>query len=249
MFSLANSALWMQCIGEMVGTMLLVLLGNGACFAVSHRKMFANQSGRWVIVAFGWALAIFIGAFAAQALGSPGHINPAISIYASFDNWKLLAFIPMQVLGAIIGQFLLYAMNWNFIKYEAEDGDSAATRGSSCTNPAFEKKYFSNSLYEFVGTAVLIMVVFLLSQGYASFGTLNTFVVSTAILSIAMSLGSATGFALNPARDFGPRLAYQVLRLTPTGKSLVDANWSYSFVPVLAPCLAGVMFGLISLAL
>ncbi len=239
--------------GELIGTLLLVLLGNGACFAVSHKKMFANQPGKWVIVCLGWAAAIFVGAFTASALGSGGYINPAISLYATIAHrdWHYFVYIPFQLIGAFIGQWLLYLLNWKFIANEAEelDGDKTATRGSSCTNPAFDgsKNFGMNFGYEFIGTAVLVLVVFLMQHSIVALNG-GVMAVTITITAIAMGLGSATGFALNPARDLMPRLAYQTLRLTNTGKQLVSANWAYSWIQFVAPFAAGLLFGLIGLA-
>ncbi len=253
--------LWLQCMGEFVGTMLLIILGNGACFSVNHKKMFANQSGRWVIVVLGWAIGIFVGAFVSQAIGGPGHINPAISLYASISQKSAdpLALIPMQFLGAMIGEALLYFMNMNFIKDEIDMKDSlkTETRGSSCTNPAYDgtKGYVTNFTYELVGTSILVAVVMILGHVVFSGGLLtgtismagNTSIVALTVLGIGTSIGSATGFALNPARDLGPRIVYQILR-SATGNKLASANWQYSWIPVAAPLLAGIIFGASALA-
>ncbi len=258
----ASQPLWIQIFGEMLGTLILVLLGNGCCFAVSHKRMFANQPGKWVIVVLGWAIGIFLGAFASTALGGPGHINPAVSIMEAFKpqttagtGYEALAFIPMQFIGAALGQGLLYAMNWPFIQEELNGGDITATRGASATNPAYQKSYASNFLYEFIGTAVLLFAVMMVGQAskepssvLAGLSPLSIFIVSTTVLGIGCSLGSATGFALNPARDLAPRLVYQVLR-TATGNKLEKANWSYSWIPVAAPILAALIFGGITVAL
>lgn len=254
-------SLGIQCVGEMIGTFLLILLGNGVNFSVSHRKMFANQPGKWILVAIGWAIGIFVGAFVASAIGAPGHINPAVSIFASIDNEdaQLLTFIPMQFVGAFLAQMLLYVMNWQFIKLEAleKDGDKTATRGSSATNPAIDnnKSILNNCLYEFIGTAVLIMVImFVVDPKFGAnvqagiFSPFSIMIISTTILGIASSIGSVTGFALNPARDLSPRFAYQLLRFTKIGKELVPANWKYSWIPVAMPLLAGTIIGLITLA-
>lgn len=245
-----------QIFSEMIGTLLLVLLGNGACFSVNHSKMFANQPGKWIVVVLGWGFGLFVGAIAATAMGGPGHLNPAVSIFASFKDAQVLIFIPMQFLGAMIAEIILYLINWSFIKNEAElvDGDKTATRGSSCTNPAFDGKrnYLTNFGSEFVGTMVLIMMIFVLTYHSNQIGSLNSAAtigcVTAAIMGVGFSLGSSTGFALNPARDLGPRIVYQLLILTKTGKPLVNANWQYSWIPVFAPICAGLIFGLITLA-
>ncbi|MBD5423438.1 MAG: aquaporin family protein [Mycoplasma sp.] len=250
-----ETSLWMNIVGEFLGTFLLVFLGNGSCFSVNHRKMFANQPGKWIIVVFGWAAAAFIALFVSLSLGAPGNLNPAVSIYFSFKDPIFLIYIVPQLMGAIIAQTFLYIMNYYFIKVELNsiDGNNEATRASSCTNPVYNNNeaLLGNLLYEFMGTSVLMLVVFIfnnfviLNQG----NVIDITIVSISIISIGISVGSATGFAINPARDLGPRIVYQILLFTKYGKGLVNANWQYSWVPVVGSILAGVLFGLISLAL
>lgn len=245
-----------KALGEMLGTFILVLLGNGVCFSVNHRKMFANQPGKWIAIAIGWATAVFVGAMAASAIDAPGHLNPAVSVFYAFSDVNVLVYIPFQFIGAMLAQVVLYLINWNFIKDEATsvDGDKAATRGATCTNPAFDGKngYATNFAYEFIATGILVMILFIMGlegKGLKPDSTPGVIaIVSTSVLAIGMSLGSATGFAINPARDLGPRIIYQGLKMTKTGKSLVSANWQYSWVPVFAPLFAGLFFGLVSLA-
>lgn len=251
MFLVSNVPLWLQIMGEFTGVLLLILLGNGVCFSVTHRKMFANQGNKWITIILGWAVAVFVGAFVASAMGSPGHINPAVSLYFAINSktWNPIAYIPMQFLGAIVAQILLYGLNWNFIKSEIENEPKKdLTRNSSCTNPVFEdkKSMISNFFYELIGTSILIAIIMIISNVYAGNATLNILIVTTTILGIGASLGSVTGFAINPARDLGPRIVYQILRTT-TNNKLVSANWSYSWIPVIAPLLAGTLFGLVSL--
>lgn len=248
-----------QALGELLGTFILVLLGNGVCFSVNHRKMFANQPGKWIAITIGWAIAVFCGAMAASAIGAPGHLNPAVTVFSAFSDVKCLLFIPFQFIGAMLAQVVLYLINWNFIKDEANsvEGDKSATRGATCTNPAFDgkKAYATNFAYEFVATGILLMILFIMGLGSEEENVLKPSttpgviaIVSITVLAIGMSLGSATGFAINPARDLGPRVIYQGLRMMKTGKSLVSANWQYSWIPVCAPLLAGLFFGLVSLS-
>lgn len=250
-----------QLLGEFLGTMILIVLGNGVCYATSHSKMFANQPGKWVVISLGWGIAVMTGVIISGAYGAPGHLNPAVSIYDFIGSLKTsnihyisLIFIPIQFAGAIVGQLILNFINWKFIMDTARE-NNAATRGAHCTGPAFENKKdkatIFNISYEFVGTFILILTVWSLGQGLwasSAFGPL--FPITLLIMGLGMSLGSATGYALNPARDLAPRIVYALSRGIMSKKAqveLVDANWSYAYVPVLGPVLAGLLMGAFAL--
>lgn len=201
----------------------------------------------------------------ASAMGSGGHINPAVSIYASFGGkdhvfglygelynsaWQLV-YIPFQIIGAIIGQLTLDFLYWRFIK-ETSEQDKFATRGCHGTNPAIqEKNYIRNFGFEFIMTGLLLTIIFCTSHNVAEFLIGDTFTtvmfVALSFLGITAGLGAATGFALNPARDLGPRIVYQLLK-SKMGTEMPSANWKYSWVPVATPISIGLIFGLISLA-
>ena len=248
-----STALWIQCFGEMVGVMILILLGNGACFATSHSKMFANGPGKWVIIVMGWSFGILVGAMVASAFGAPAHINSAVTVYQSFSDYKVLAFIPFQFIGAFLGQLILDFLNWKFIVITSEE-DKFATRSAHCTNPSIQEgNNLRNFAYEFIGTSILIGIIFITNIHFQTWtqtgGTFTTvLLISITAMAILTSLGSATGAALNPIRDLAPRILYSVLRIK-MGTNLATANWSYSWIPVSAPLLSGLIFGLASLAL
>lgn len=250
-------------ISELLGTMMLIIIGNGVCFSVSHQKMFANQPGKWVVIALAWGLAVFMGVTVAGAMGGPGHINPAVSIYSAISNAIKtngestieLAYIPFQLAGAMLGQFLLNFINWKFIIETAQEG-SATTRGAHATAPAFrnkeDKATIFNFSYELVGTAVLLTMILTFGHGIntAWTGAMGPIPVTLVIMALGMALGSATGYALNPARDLGPRLVYALLRPMMNKKSgviLATPDWAYAWVPVVAPATAGVVFGVLGL--
>lgn len=250
-----------QLLGEFLGTMILIILGNGVCYATSHSKMFANQPGKWIVIALGWGIAVMSGIIVAGAYNAPGHLNPAVSIYDFIGSLKegqtiryiSLAFIPIQFAGAIVGQLILNFINWKFIMDTAHE-NNAATRGSHCTGPAFDNKKdkatIFNLSYEFVGTFILILVAWSLGQGAWASSSFGPFPITLLIMGLGMSLGSATGYALNPARDLAPRIVYALSRGMMSKKAqveLVDANWSYAFVPVVGPILAGLLMGAFSL--
>nr|WP_322959018.1 MIP/aquaporin family protein [Mycoplasmopsis canis]WQQ12416.1 MIP/aquaporin family protein [Mycoplasmopsis canis] len=235
-------------LSEFIGTLLLVLLGNGVVYSVSAKKMFANQPGKWAVIAIGWGLAVLVGVIVAVALGGPAHLNPAVTVFSlvsnSFKNYSELAFIPLQFAGAIVAQLVLDFINWRHI----QETDLGSVRGSHATGPAYdnfkEKGLLFNFSYELVGTLVLIGVIFAL--GKTSFGNLGPIPVALLVMSIGMSLGSSTGYAINPARDLGPRVVYYLMELTVLSNRKsehVGANWSYSWVPVIAPLLGGALIG------
>ena len=251
----------MTLLGEFLGTMFLIILGNGVCYATSHSRMFANQKGnKWILIALGWGFAVMIGVIASAAFKAPGHLNPAVTVYDVIKTqnvWPLL-YIPMQFLGAMVGQLILNFINWKHIMATAME-DTSATRGAHATGPAFDNKNERSTIfnvgYEFVGTFILIFVVY-------AFGKINTtpavdtyveflgpLPIAFVIMSLGISLGSSTGYALNPARDLGPRIVYALSRKmfsNKAGVELADANWSYSWVPVVGPILAGLVMGGIS---
>lgn len=246
---MTNASFWYGCLGEMLGVMVLIILGNGSVFATSHSKMFANQPGKWIVVIFGWMMSVIAGAFIAIGLGSPGHINSAVSLFATISekNPNYLIYIIFQLLGAILGQLILDTMLWKYIK-ETCLQDKFVTRSAHCTNPVIEEKnWFGNFLCEFISTAILlsiILVVGRLSLGANNFEniSINILITSSTVLAIGCGIGATTGYAINPARDLGPRIVYQILKKK-MGDELVNANWRYSWVPIFAPLLAGIIIG------
>ena len=252
---------WLQAImnqwGEFTGTMILILIGNGVCFSVSHAKMFANQPGKWAVISLGWGLAVFMGATVAWSIGNTNHINPAVSIWAAINELRpaILGYIPFQILGAMTGQLVLNFINWKFIMATAAI-DPAATKSAHCTGPAFSNKEdratIYNFAYEWVGTMVLISVILTLGRGNnANLATSSSQLwgplpATLIVMGIGMALGSSTGYAINPARDLGPRLVYTMMRplmMRKSGAELAKADWSYAWIPVVAPLTAGLLVG------
>lgn len=242
----------LKLLSEFLGTAILILLGNGVGYSVSGSKMFANQPGKWVVIAFGWGFAVMFGVLVSIALGGSGHLNPAVSVYAAINSLdaNLLAYIPFQILGAIFGQIVLNFINWKHIK----DTDLNTVRACHCTSPAYnnfkDKALVQNLSYEFVGTLVLIglIAVFSSSKVAESIGALSVLPVTLLVVSIGMSLGSSTGYAINPARDLGPRIVYfftEIISMKKRKNELIGAYWSYSWVPVISPLLAGALVGVI----
>ena len=231
-------------IGEFLGTLVLILLGNGVNAGVTLRKSYAADSG-WIVITTGWALGVLCGVLVAQAFGSPGaNLNPAItfSVAISTGAWaQLLSLWSAQLLGAICGAMLTavhYAPHWR------ETPDPAAKLGVFCTAPAVWSP-LANFWSEVIGTAVLVIVAgAIYSHGVAKDGPANgvgQWLVASLVWGIGLSLGGTTGYAINPARDLGPRIAHALLPIPGKGGS----NWKYAAIPVLGPLAGGALAGLL----
>lgn len=227
---------------EFLGTFTLILFGNGIGQSLTLKRMFAKgTSPNWLMIGLGWGLAVLLGVLAANFVvqGAPAHLNPAVSLSFFFSSknldYKILGLIPIQIIGAFLGQIVLNLINWNHIKETGFENIG----GTHFTSPAFPKKHFSNLSYEFIGTVFLMVGIFgFIKTGQPGGPIWPMLIVS----SIGLSLGSSTGYAINPARDFGPRLAYFCM-----GKVLkvqINCQWDYSYVPVVAPILGGILTGL-----
>lgn len=230
--------------GEFLGTLILVLFGNGVCAAVTLRKSYAADSG-WMVVTTGWALAVLCGVLTAQAFGSSGaHLNPAITMAVavnSGDYSQLFSYWSAQLLGAICGATLM-SLHWG--PHWSQTPDPAAKLGIFCTAPAIRNPLF-NLLSEAVGTMVLVIVATAIgSHGVSASGpapALAPWLVASLVWGIGLSLGGTTGYAINPARDLGPRIAHAILPIPGKGGS----NWGYAPIPIAGPLIGGVLAGLL----
>ena len=232
--------------GEFLGTLVLILLGNGVCAGVTLRKSYAADSG-WMVITTGWALAVLCGVLVAQAFGSPGaNLNPAITLAVAVisGNYSQLASMwSAQLLGAMGGAALMalhYGPHWKLTD------NPAGKLGIFCTNGAVRNSPF-NILSEAVGTAVLVVVaIAIASRGVSATGPaagLAPWLVSCVVWGIGLSLGGTTGYAINPARDLGPRLVHWLAPIPGKGGS----NWSYAYVPIVGPLLGGALAGVLVL--
>jgi glycerol uptake facilitator protein len=232
-----------QWFGEFMGTLVLVLLGNGVCAGVTLRKSYAANAG-WMVITAGWALAVLCGVAVAQAFGSPGaNINPAITLAAavnSGDFSMLPTFWSAQLLGAMCGAALMalhYAPHWS------ETPDPAAKLGIFCTNAAIRSPLL-NIVSEIIGTAVLVVVAAsIFSKGVSATGPaggIGPWLVASLVWGIGLSLGGTTGYAINPARDLGPRIVHAILPIPGKGSS----NWRYAPIPIVGDLIGGALAGL-----
>jgi glycerol uptake facilitator protein len=230
--------------GEFIGTLVLVLLGNGVCANVTLRKSYAADAG-WMVICAGWALAVMCGVLVAQAFGSSGaHLNPAITLAVavnSGDYSNVLSMWLAQLLGGMCGASLVvlhFGPHWKLTP------DPAAKLGIFCTNAAVPNLPF-NLLSEVIGTMVLVVVAVAIgSHGVSATGPaagLAPWLVASLVWGIGLSLGGTTGYAINPARDLGPRLAHFLLPIPGKGGS----NWKYAPVPIVGPLLGGALAGLL----
>lgn len=219
-------------ISELVGTALLILLGNGVVANVVLQGSKGWQSG-WIVIAFGWAIAVFVGVYTA-APHSGAHLNPAVTLAMALQGafpWaQAPAYIAAQLLGAMLGATLVWLA---YKKHYDATTDADAIQATFCTAPAIPHRAY-NLLTEVIGTFVLVFGVLHIAAPSATLGALDALPVSLLVLGIGLSLGGPTGYAINPARDLGPRLMHALLPI-PHKKS---SGWSYSWTPVIAP-LAG----------
>lgn len=220
-------------IGELIGTMVLIILGAGVCANVSLKKSFANGAG-WIVIALGWGFAVAFGVYISSFFGSGAHLNPAVTLGAAISGgiaWSIVPqYVAGQLLGAILGStfvFLFFYPHWK------ETEDPGTKLGVFATGPAI-KHTPSNFLSEMFGT--MFLVFGLNAIGLNSFTEgLNPLIVGFFIVAIGLSLGGTTGYAINPARDLGPRIAHAILPIPGKGSS----NWSYAWIPVVAPLVGG----------
>src|SRR5712692_4021060 len=203
-----------KCFGEFMGTLVLVLLGDGVVANVLLKRSKAEGAG-WMVITSGWAFAVMAGVFTAIACGSSdAHINPAVTLgfaLSSRDFSKLAPYVTAQVLGAIVGAALVWL---HFLPHWRETPDPALKLACFSTAPAI-RNAVANLISEIIGTFVLVFVVgAIFSKAVASVGPaagLGPYLVGSLVWGIGLSLGGTTGFALNPARDLGPRIAHAVL--------------------------------------
>lgn len=230
--------------GEFMGTLVLILLGDGVVAGVLLKRSKAEGSG-WIVITTGWAFAVMAGVFTAIACGSKAaYINPAVTLgfaIATNDYHNLLPFITAQLLGAMAGAALVWIQ---FLPHWRETPDSALKLGVFCTAPAI-RSTGANFVSEIIATLVLVFVgAAIFSKTVASVGlvgSLGPYMVGSLVWGIGLSLGGPTGYAINPARDLGPRIAHAILPIPGKGGS----DWSYAPIPVLGPLAGGAIAGLL----
>ena len=221
-------------IAEFFGTMLLIVLGNGVVAGVVLKGTKSENAG-WLTIVIGWGLAVTLAIYAVGKI-SGAHLNPAVTIAFAMKGdfpWSDVAgYVTAQLLGAVVGAFIVWL---HFLPHWKRTEDQAAKLGVFCTAPAV-RNTFSNVISEILATAVLVLGLLFIGANDFTQG-LNPLVVGLLIISIGLSLGGTTGFAINPARDLGPRIAHAILPIFGKGSS----DWAYAWIPVIGPIIGGIV--------
>src|SRR5262249_51496471 len=231
-------------LGEFLGTMILILLGDGVVAGVLLKRSKAEGSG-WMAITTGWAIAVMAGVFTAIACGSrDAHLNPAVTIGFAIREGSFAKFLPYlvaQILGAMAGAALVWL---HYHPHWKETPDRSAKLGCFCTSPAIRSP-ITNLLSEITATFVLVFVVgAIFSKNVAASGPaagIGPYLVGSLVWGIGLSLGGPTGYAINPARDLGPRLAHAILPIADKGGS----DWSYAPIPAFGPLIGGGLAGML----
>lgn len=228
-------------IAEIIGTAVLILLGNGVVANVVLNKTKGNGGG-WIVITTAWALAVFVGVVLSGA-ASGAHLNPAVTIGLSIAgkfSWSMVpSYILAQMIGALTGAFLV----WLFYKdHYKETPDAGAKQATFCTAPAIRNN-FSNLISEIIGTFILVFTIFYFADPLLGgpdmpktpigMGSIGALPVAFLVWVIGLSLGGTTGYAINPARDLGPRIMHALLPIPGKGSS----GWDYAWIPVLGPVI------------
>ena len=240
-------------IAEFIGTFILLLLGEGVVANVKLKKTIAEGQTPWVLITSAWGFSVFVAVFITSQF-SGAHLNPAVTIglaVAEKFSWTLVpGYLISQLLGAMMGSWICYI---TYIDHYKVTSDEDSVRSTFCTGPAI-RNLKNNFFSEFIGTFVLVFgVLFIaipnieidgLEVSSFGLGALEALPVGILVWVIGLSLGGTTGYAINPARDFGPRIVYQLIP-----RKNKDADWSYAWIPILGPFTGGVVAGLIYLLL
>lgn len=236
-------------IGELVGTALMLLLGDGVVANVLLKRSKGENSG-WIVIATGWAFAVFVGVYAVATV-SGAHLNPAISVglaaFGLFPWSEVPGYVVAQLLGAFLGATLVWLQ---YLPHWRPSPDPELKRLIFCTSPAIRAPA-ANFLAEVIGTFVLMLGVFLIKDAALlepdshhvvpiSLGAMGALPVSILVWAIGLSLGGPTGYAINPARDLGPRIAHAIWPIAGKGPS----DWGYAWVPIVGPLLGSLLAAL-----
>ncbi|MEU0289016.1 MIP/aquaporin family protein [Streptomyces sp. NPDC006147] len=229
-------------VGEVIGTAILILFGAGVVAAVVLNYSKAKDAG-WVVIALGWGFGVMAGAYTAAPL-SGGHLNPAVTLGIAVDTgeWdKVPVYVAGQMAGAMLGAVLCWLVYYAQFEANAEEDISQPTLGVFSTTPAIRRPV-ANLVTEIIATMGLVLPIlaFGLTKGLGESGT-SILIVSFLVVGIGLSLGGPTGYAINPARDLGPRIVHALLPIPRKGTS----DWGYAWVPVVGPLIGGALSGLV----
>jgi glycerol uptake facilitator protein len=231
-------------IGEFIGTMILIILGDGVVAGVLLRNSKAENSG-WIVITFGWGMAVAVAVYCVGQF-SGAHINPAVTIANAVTGQLEWALVPGYIIAQFLGAFVGAVIVWlAYLPHWPETEDEGLKLGVFCTAPAIYNTP-ANVITEIIGTFVLVFGIFgiVANAGAVPGGAgavigsgLNPLIVGLLVLGIGLSLGGPTGYAINPARDLGPRIAHAVLPIAGKGGN----DWGYAWIPVVGPIIGGIL--------
>ena len=228
-----------QFAGEVLGTFLLIVLGAGVVANVVLSKTYGQNSG-YIVITWGWGIGVFVAVFVTGNI-SGAHLNPAVTVglaMAGKFSWEL---VPMYVLAQLLGAFLGAVCVWLHYRDHFDQTDDVALKlGVFSTAPAISNMW-SNIFSEVFGTFILVLAVLHLAAPEVGLGSISALPVALLVFGIGMSLGGTTGYAINPARDLGPRIAHMLLPIKGKGSS----NWHYAWIPVVGPLIGAVIAALV----
>jgi len=235
-------------LGEFIGTAILIILGQGVVSNVVLAKTKGNNSG-WIVITFGWAMAVYVGVFVAAPY-SGAHLNPAVTLglaaVGTFAWSSVVPYILAQLAGAMTGSLIVWLA---YRQHFSETDDANAKLAVFCTAPAIRSP-INNMITEIIGTFILIFAVLYIAspsitlnstEGKLGLGAVGALPVSLLVLAIGLSLGGPTGYAINPARDLGPRIMHFIL---PIPKKR-DSDWGYAWVPIIGPSIGALLAALV----
>ena len=225
---------------EFLGTAIVLIFGSGVVSNVLLNQTKGNNSG-WIVITFGWAIGVFTGVLIAAPY-SGAHLNPAVTIALVLAHKFSVSLVPVyifaQVLGAMFGSLLVWLA---YKKHFDATDDADAKLAIFCTAPNI-RSYWYNVLTEAIGTFVLVIAVLYMATPEVGLGSLNALPVALVVLGLGLSIGGPTGYAINPARDLGPRIMHFILPIS----NKRNSDWTYAWVPIIGPiagaCLASLLF-------
>jgi glycerol uptake facilitator protein len=226
-------------VAELLGTTILVLLGDGVVANVVLAKTKGHNAG-WIVITAGWAMAVFTGVALVGDI-SGAHLNPAVTvglaIAGKFAVTKVPMYVAAQLIGAVLGALLVWLMHRSHF---AATSDADGKLAVFCTGPAIRNAP-ENLLCEIIGTAVLVLAALMMASSDKGLGAVSAIPIALVVFAIGLSLGGTTGYAINPVRDFGPRLLHQILPIA--GKR--DSDWGYSWIPIVGPLIGAAVAAMV----
>ena len=226
-------------LGEIIGTMFLIILGDGVVANVVLNNTKGNNSG-WIVITFGWAIGVFVGVFCVGSI-SGAHLNPAVTIALAMVGKFSWAKVPEYILAQMIGAMLGASLVWiQYRQHFNATSDPNLKLAVFCTSPGI-RSYLNNFISEVIGTFVLVFAVLYIAAPQVGIGAISALPVALLVFGIGLSLGGTTGYAINPARDLGPRLMHAVLPVL----NKRDSDWKYSWIPIAGPFTGSVLAALL----